>query len=54
VAAALQKELGIQARLRVGKIAEFTVWVGEKKVAGKSWLFKPAPEQVAAAVRAAL
>jgi hypothetical protein len=54
VAEALEKELGVKASLVIGKTAEFTVWVGEKMVAGKGWLLKPNAEKVVAAVRAAL
>jgi hypothetical protein len=53
VAAQLKQVLGVEADLVVGGSGEFTVWVGEKKVAEKSWGRFPDPEKVVAAVKAA-
>ncbi len=53
MAAQLKQELGIDAELVVGGSGEFTVWVGEKKVAEKSWGRFPDPASVVSAVRAA-
>jgi hypothetical protein len=53
VAAELKKTMGVDATLEVGNSGEFTVWVGDRKVAEKSWGRFPAPEDVVAAVRSA-
>jgi hypothetical protein len=53
VAAQLKQDLGIDAELVVGRSGEFTVWVGETKVAEKSWGRFPDPAKVVDAVRAA-
>lgn len=53
MAATLKKELGVDAELIVGSSGEFTVWLGDKKVAEKSWGRFPDPAAVLAAVRAA-
>jgi hypothetical protein len=54
VAAALQKDLGIEAELVLGESGEFTVWVDGQKVAEKVFMTFPSPAQCVAAVRAAL
>ena len=43
----------MDAELVIGGSGEFTVWVGEKKVAEKSWGRFPDPDKVVAAVKAA-
>ena len=53
MAAQLKQELGVDADLVIGGSGEFTVWVGDKKVAEKSWGRFPEPEKVVAAVKAA-
>jgi hypothetical protein len=53
VAAQLKQDLGVDAELIVGGSGEFTVWVGDKKVAEKSWGRFPEPDSVVTAVRAA-
>lgn len=53
MAAQLKQELGIDAELVVGSSGEFTVWVGDRKVAEKSWGRFPEPSAVVGAVRAA-
>jgi hypothetical protein len=53
VAAELKQKIGIDAELVVGNSGEFTVWVGEQKVAEKKWGRFPAPEDVIDAVRVA-
>jgi hypothetical protein len=52
VAAELKKTLGLDAKLEVGHSGEFTVWVGDQKVAEKKWMRFPDPADVVAAVRA--
>jgi hypothetical protein len=52
VAAELKQALGVDAILEVGNSGEFTVWVDDKKVAEKKWMF-PSPAEVVTAVRAA-
>lgn len=51
MAAQLKQDLGIDADLVVGGSGEFTVWVGDRKVAEKSWGRFPDPEAVVMAVR---
>jgi len=51
VAAEIKKEFGVDATLEVGNSGEFTVWVGDTKIAEKSWGRFPAPEDVVAAVK---
>ena len=51
MAAELKKALGVDASLEVGNSGEFTVWVGDAKVAEKKWGRFPAPEDVVAAVK---
>jgi hypothetical protein len=53
VAARLKQDLGVDTDLVIGNSGEFTVWVGEKKVAEKSWGRFPEPDKVVAAVKAA-
>ena len=54
MAAELKQKLGVDSALEVGGSGEFTVWVDDKKVAEKSWGRFPAPDDVVAAVRAAM
>jgi hypothetical protein len=51
VAAQLKQDLGVVAELIVGGSGEFTVWVGDQKVAEKSWRGFPDPDDVVDAVR---
>lgn len=53
MAAQLQRDLGADVELVVGKSGEFTVWVGGTKVAEKSAGRFPEPAAVVTAVRAA-
>ena len=54
MAAVIKKETGIDADVMPGGRGEFTVWVGDVKVAEKTiWGF-PSEENAMAAVRAAL
>jgi hypothetical protein len=53
VAAQLKQDLDVDAELLVGGSGEFTVWVGDRKVAEKSWGRFPEPDAVVTAVRAA-
>ena len=52
MAAELKQTIGVDAQLVVGGSGEFTVWVGDQKVAEKKWGRFPAPEDVVDAVRA--
>ncbi len=54
MAAQLKQDLGVDTELSVGKPGEFTVWVGETKVAEKTWSGFPDPDDVVDAVREAL
>lgn len=54
MAAKIRSELGVEAELVEGDRGEFTVWVGERQVAGKGWLRFPPDGKVLAAVRQAL
>src|SRR5205809_944984 len=54
VAALIKKELGADVETTGADPGEFTVWVGDKIVARKSWLRFPADQRVLEAVRAAL
>jgi hypothetical protein len=51
VAAQLEQDLGVETELVVGGSGEFTVWVGDKKVAEKTWGRFPEPTAVVDAVR---
>ena len=54
-AAAIQQELGVEARLVEGGRAEYTVWVGDERVVRKRGLFVwPTDRRIVDAVRAAL
>ena len=53
MAAQIEKQLGAKTTMVVGSSGEFTVWVGERKVAEKDWEF-PDPDDVVDAVREAL
>jgi len=37
-----------------GDVGEFTVWVGERKVASKGWVLFPTEQKIVDSVRAAL
>ena len=54
MAALIEKDAGVGVELIEGKRGEFTVWVGEELVAGKSAHGFPSDEDAAAAVRRAL
>jgi len=54
VAAVLEEQLGEKAELVEGNRGEFTVWVGEDRVAGKDATGFPSEQDVLAAVRNAL
>jgi hypothetical protein len=54
VAAAIKDALGIDVQLVEGGRGEFTVRVGDQKVAEKGWIFFPDDDAVVAAVREAL
>lgn len=53
MAAQLKQDLGVDADLVVGGSGEFTVWVGDRKVAEKAWGRFPDPAAVVDAVRSA-
>lgn len=54
MAALIKRELGVEPELVEGERGEFTVWVGERQVAGKGWVRFPPDGKVLAAVRQAL
>ena len=54
MAADLKRGLGVDATLIEGDRGEFTVWVDQKRVAGKNGDEFPDGEEVVAAVRAAM
>ena len=54
MAAAIKDALGIDVELVEGGRGELTVWVGDKKVSEKGWIFFPDDDAVANAVREAL
>jgi len=51
VAAQLKQDLGIEADLVMGGSGEFTVWVGDQKIAEKSSGRFPDPDAVVTVVR---
>ena len=54
MAALLKRELGMDVETVQGSVGEFTVWVGDKRVAAKGWLTFPADRKILDAVRAEL
>jgi hypothetical protein len=54
VAAVLEQEIGAEAQLVEGNRGEFTVWVGEQRVAAKDAMGFPSEQDVLTAVRKAL
>jgi hypothetical protein len=54
VAAEVKRVTGLDAELVVGGSGEFTVWLDDKLVAEKKWGKFPSPEDVVAAVKAAV
>ncbi len=54
MAAELKRELGLDTTLVVGSSGEFTVWLDDKLVAEKQHGQFPSPDDVVAAVEAAL
>ena len=54
MAALIKKATGIDAEVMPGKRGEFSVWVGETKVAEKTRTGFPSEEDALAAVRGAL
>ena len=53
-AAAIKKELGFDAELTEGSRGEFSVWVGDRKVAEKRWFRYPTESAIVTAIRDAL
>ena len=54
MAALIKSELGVDAELTEGGRGEFTVWVGEERVAQKDSSGFPSEDEALAAVRRAL
>lgn len=54
MAAAIKDALGTDVELVEAGRGEFTVWVGDKKVSQKGWIFFPDDDAVVRAVREAL
>ena len=48
------KELEVEVETVIGGRGEFTVWVGDRKVAEKGWLTFPSDAKIVTAVREAL
>jgi hypothetical protein len=53
-AAAIKKELGVDAEVIVGDLGEFSVLVNGQKVIGKGMLMLPSEKKIVAAVRTGL
>ena len=53
MAAVLEEDIGAKAELIEGNRGEFTVWVGEERVAGKDATGYPSEQDVLTAVRKA-
>ena len=53
MAAQLNQDLGAETEMVVGTSGEFTVWLGDKKIAEKTWRGFPDPDDVVDAVREA-
>jgi hypothetical protein len=51
VAAQLKRDLNLDAEITAGRRGEFTVWVGERKVAEKTSSGFPADDAIVDAVR---
>jgi len=54
VAALIKQEMGLDASLEVGCRGELSVWVGDRKIAGKDHKGFPADAPLLALIRAAL
>lgn len=54
MAAAILKELGVEAQITEGDRGEWRVLVDGREVARKGWILFPSDEKVVEAVRAAL
>lgn len=54
MAAALKRDLGVDTDLIVGNPGEFTVWLGDRKLAEKSGGRFPEPDAIIGAVRSAM
>ncbi len=54
MAAELKQELGLDAQLVVGNSGEFTVWLDDQLIAEKKAGQFPSPDEVVAAMEAAL
>ena len=54
MAAEVEREIGLAAELVVGRSGEFTVWLDGKLIAEKKAGLFPSPEDVVAAVKAAI
>ena len=52
MAAEIRREFGVEPRLVEGRPGEFSVWVGDLKVAEKGLFFFPSRRKVIDAVRA--
>lgn len=54
MAARLDADLHVSAEIIEGKRGEFTVWVGDRKVAEKTWSGFPPDDEIVKAVKQAL
>lgn len=50
----LKKDLGLDVSMVLGRPGEFSIWVGDRRVASKWLLFFPSDGTVLSSVRAAL
>lgn len=54
MAARLEADLRVSAEILEGNRGEFTVWVGDRKVAEKTWAGFPPDDEIVEAVRQAV
>ena len=50
----IRREMGVEPELIEGELGEFSVWVGDRKVAKKGWVRFPSDQSVLSAVRQVL
>ncbi|MDQ3665354.1 MAG: hypothetical protein M3410_01935 [Acidobacteriota bacterium] len=54
MAGLIKRELGVEPELIEGDRGEFTVWVGDRRVAKKGWVRFPSDQRILSAVQQAL
>ncbi|MDQ3633844.1 MAG: hypothetical protein M3405_04950 [Acidobacteriota bacterium] len=50
----IKNDLGVETEIIEGNRGEFTVWVGDEKVAQKGWILFPSETKILESVRLAL